>query len=127
MSETELFQKYSEPVKEEEEEIENDLPFYSGLVNLTKAQIAAIQAEPPAVENMTEPNLPPVEETTQPPVANTLEDILVDTEPPVENMTEQLPPVENMTEPGPPVENMTEPGPPVENMTEPRSTSREYD
>ena len=52
MSETELFQKYSEPA---EEEFENDLPFYSGLVNLTKAEIAAIQAEPPPVENVTKP------------------------------------------------------------------------
>ena len=33
---TELFQKYSAPALAEEEEMENDLPFYSGIVNLTK-------------------------------------------------------------------------------------------
>ena len=111
MSETELFQKYSVPA---EEEIENDLPFYLGLINLTKAEIVAIQAEPPPVKNMTEA-LPPSENMTEalPPSENMTEAL-----PPSENMTEALPPSENMTEALPPSENMTEALPPSENMTE---------
>ena len=62
---TELFQKYSAPALAEEEEMENDLPFYSGLVNLTKAEIVAIQAEPSPGENATEA-IPPGENVTQP-------------------------------------------------------------
>ena len=62
---TELFQKYSAPALAEEEEMENDLPFYSGIVNLTKAEIVAIQAEPSPGENATEA-IPPGENVTQP-------------------------------------------------------------
>ena len=50
-----LFQKYSAPAEEEEMEMENDLPFYSGIVNLTKGEIVAIQAEPSPGENVTQP------------------------------------------------------------------------
>ena len=62
---TELFQKYSAPALAEEEEMENDLPFYSGIVNLTKAEIVAIQAEPSPGENATEA-IPPGKNVTQP-------------------------------------------------------------
>ena len=105
MSETELFQKYSAPA---EEEIENDLPFYSGLINLTKAEIVAVQAEPPSVKNMTEA-IPSENMTEAIPSENMTEAI------PSENMTEAIP-SENMTE-AIPSENMTE-AIPSENMTE---------
>ena len=49
----------------EEEEMENDLPFYSGLVNLTKAEIVSIQSEPSPGENVTE-RISPGDKVTQP-------------------------------------------------------------
>ena len=45
--------------------MENDLPFYSGIVNLTKAEIVSIQAEPSPGENVTE-RIPPGDKVTQP-------------------------------------------------------------